>query len=72
MSQLSKNFFTKQMGPYYRYIEEMVDLRLYPNGNVDDSGNTEGQCPSQVPACVANQIQVISTIFKMSLLFYEI
>jgi hypothetical protein len=47
------------MGPYYRYIEELVDIQLYPNGNVDDSGNTEGQCPTNLPACVANKIQVI-------------
>ena len=47
------------MGPYYRYIEEMVDIELYPNGNVDDGGEITGECVSQQPDCVANQIQAI-------------
>ena len=50
------------MGLYYKYIEEMVNIQLYPNGNIDDSGNTEGQCPTELDACVANQIQVNKSI----------
>jgi len=39
----------------------MVDIELLPNGNVDDSGNTEGQCPAYTNECVANKIQVRNT-----------
>jgi hypothetical protein len=48
------------MGPWYKYIEEMVVIELLPNGNVDDSGNTAGQCPTKLDACMANKIQVNS------------
>jgi hypothetical protein len=46
------------MGPWYRYVEEMVNIQLWPNGNVDDSGATDGTCPTEMTACVANKIQV--------------
>jgi hypothetical protein len=36
----------------------MVNIELLPNGNVDDSGNTTGQCPTKLDACMANKIQV--------------
>ena len=54
------------MSPTYKYIEEMVDIELLPNGNVDDSGNTVGQCPTKLDACMANKIQVNSR--KLNLL----
>ncbi len=38
----------------------MVNIELLPNGNVYDSGDTLGQCPSKLDACMANKIQVNS------------
>jgi hypothetical protein len=60
LSQLSKRFFSLQFGEWYKYVEEMVNIELLPNGNVDDSGNTAGQCPTKLDACMANKIQVNS------------
>jgi hypothetical protein len=48
------------MGPWYKYVEEMVNIELLPNGNVDDSGNTDGQCPTKLDSCMANKIEVNS------------
>jgi hypothetical protein len=61
MSELSKRFFSLQFGQWYKYVEEMVNIELLPNGNVDDSGNTDGQCPTYKNECVANKIQVRKT-----------
>jgi hypothetical protein len=54
------------MDPWYKYIEEMVDIELLPNGNVVDSGNTAGQCPTKLDACMANKIQVNSRKLNFS------
>ena len=67
-SELSKSFFTNQFDPWYIYIEEMVNIELYPAGNTLETNSTSGNCDSNNAdsTCMGNKIQslVINNYFN--------
>ena len=57
-SELSKHFFTTQYDPWYIYIEEMVNIKLFPAGNVRENLGDNGTCDSYDldSACMSNKL----------------
>ena len=61
MSELTKSFFTTQYDPWYMYVEEMANIKLYPAGNVIETDNTNGKCDSDDTSsvCMGNKLQAL-------------
>ena len=61
LNLLTRNYFTRQIGPFYHVIEDMVQINLIPYGNTQldtSDGSNNFTCGAGVDQCIANRIQV--------------